>query len=95
METAITQILDIMKNEIGISTNTRDSYFTTIIESIIKELEGEKGIVLEPDNINHLMFIANYSTWRYGNRDSTGSMPRHLQWRLHNLFINSGGKKNV
>ena len=93
MDTAT--ILELVKARLGISTTVRDTYLVSIIESVIKELEDEKGIVLEIDNMNHIMFIADYVTWRYQSRDSTGGIPRHLQWRLHNLFIHNGGKNNV
>lgn len=89
MDTAT--ILDLVKARLGISTNVRDAYLTSIIESIITELEDEKGITLVADNANHLMFIVDYSTWRYQSRDSTGAMPEHLKWRLKNLYV-SGGK---
>lgn len=89
MDTAT--ILNLVKARLGISTNVRDAYLTKIIESIITELEDEKGINIDLDNANHLMFVVDYSTWRYQNRDSTGGMPEHLNWRLRNLYI-SGGK---
>lgn len=91
MDTAT--ILDLVKARLGISTNVRDAYLNTIIESIITELEDEKGITLVTDNANHLMFIVDYSSWRYQSRDSTGAMPEHLKWRLKNLYIS--GDKNV
>lgn len=89
MDTAT--ILDLVKARLGISTNVRDAYLNSIIESIITELEDEKGITLVADNANHLMFIVDYSSWRYQSRDSTGAMPEHLKWRLKNLYV-SGGK---
>ncbi len=89
MDTAT--ILDLVKARLGISTTVRDTYLTKIIESIIAELEDEKGITLVTDNANHLMFIVDYSSWRYQSRDSKGAMPEHLKWRLKNLYV-SGGK---
>lgn len=90
MDTAT--ILDLVKARSGISTDVRDTYLLAIIEGIITELEGEKGIVLDNENQNHLMFVVDYSVWRYQSRDSTGDMPKHLHWRLRNLYLNSGGK---
>ena len=62
MDTAT--ILELVKARLGISTNVRDAYLISIIESVIKELE-RKGITLEIDNMNHTMFIVDYSVWRY------------------------------
>lgn len=83
-------ILDLVKARLGISTNVRDAYLQVIIDGIQAELTDEKGINIDLDNANHLMFIVDYSTWRYQNRDSTGAMPEHLKWRLKNLYISGG-----
>lgn len=93
MDTAT--ILELTKARLGISTTVRDAYLTAIIKGVIEELENEKGINLDSGNMSHIMFIVNYSEWRYSNRDSSKGLPRNLQWDLHNLYINSGGKKNV
>lgn len=84
-------ILQLVKDRIGIRSTARDSYITAIIEGVIQELEDEKGLVLESANSYHLLFVVDYVTWRYQSRDSEGSFPRHLQFRLHNLIIHTGG----
>lgn len=84
-------ILTLIKQRLGISSNVRDSYINAIIEGVITELEDEKGINLELENMNQIMFIVDYATWRYQNRDSDTGLPRNLQWRLHNLIIHNGG----
>ncbi|KGL45059.1 hypothetical protein EP56_05740 [Listeriaceae bacterium FSL A5-0209] len=86
-------ILVLVKARLGITTTVRDTYLSAIVSSIIKELTDEKGIVLEDDNPNHQMFIVDYATWRYENRGAD-RVPRHLQYRLHNLIIHNRGVKN-
>jgi hypothetical protein len=83
--------LQLVKARLGISSTVRDFYIIAIIEGIMTELLEEKGLSLKEDNSYHLMFIVDFATWRYQNRDSTDGMPRHLQYRLHNLMIKSGG----
>ena len=87
----VAQVLELVKARLGITTEVRDVYLTTIIEGIIKELTDEKGLVLDGTNPYHLMFVVDYATWRYQSRDESGAMPRHLQYRLHNLIIHAGG----
>ena len=87
----ITNVLQLVKARIGITTAVRDSYLTAIIEGIIKELTDEKGLVLDGDNPYHLMFVVDFATWRYQNRDTMEAMLRHLQFRLHNMMIHAGG----
>lgn len=86
-----TVALGLVKERIGIRSTVRDTYLTAIVASVIKELEDEKGIALDGDNQNHLLFVCDYATWRYQSRDESGAMPRHLQFRMHNLLLHNGG----
>jgi len=86
----ISAILQLVKARIGLTTEIRDAYLAAIIDGITKELEDEKGLVLDDTNPYHLMFVVDFATWRYQNRDVPGAMPRHLQFRLHNLMIHVG-----
>ena len=89
-------ILELMKARIGISGTFRDTYLNAIISGVIKELEDEKGIVLVENNMNHTMFVVDYATWRYQNRDGADGIPKNLEFRLRNLFIHNGvGKSGV
>ncbi|SET02168.1 hypothetical protein SAMN05421676_102358 [Salinibacillus kushneri] len=84
------QALELVKARLGISTTVRDTYLQEIIKGVVTELEETKGLVLDSTNSFHLMFVVDLSTWRYQNKDSMDAMPRHLQFRLHNLIINGG-----
>jgi len=84
-------ILELVKSRLGISSIVRDAYLISIIESVINELEDEKGITLDSKSMNHTMFIVDYATWRYQSRDSEKGIPRHLQFRLHNIMLHNGG----
>lgn len=85
------QILALVKARLGISTAVRDTYLTAICNAVIDDLSKVHGITLDAANAEHLMFCVDYATWRYQSRDSTAAMPRHLQFRLHNLIISAGG----
>lgn len=88
MDTAT--VLDLVKERLGIRTDVRDAYLISIIEGVIDELQTSQGLVLDGTSPFHLMFVVDYATWRYQSRDESGAMPRHLQWRLHNLIIGGG-----
>ena len=90
-----TVVRELVKARLGLTSEIRDTYLTAIIEGIIKELTDEKGLVLDGDNPYHLMFVVDFATWRYQNRDTMEAMPRHLQFRLHNLIISGGGASDV
>jgi len=87
----VAQVLELVKARLGITTAVRDVYLAAIINGVITELEDEKGLALDGANPYHLMFVVDFATWRYQNRDESGAMPRHLQFRLHNLMIHAGG----
>lgn len=88
----VTQVVALVKERLGIRTAVRDSYLTAICDAVVKELEDEKGLVLDGTNPYHLMFCVDFATWRYQSRDEPGAMPRHLQYRLHNLMLHVGAK---
>src|SRR5690625_4249960 len=96
----VTIVVDLVKERLGIRSEARDSYITAIVEGVIAELDQEKGLDLNSSNPYHLMFVVDYATWRYQSVVSTDtpsanvplSMPRHLQFRLHNLMVHVGGK---
>ncbi len=85
-----TLILGLVKAKLGISTTVRDTYLQAIINGVVKELEDEQGLVLDSANSYHLLFIVDYATWRYESKNKDGAIPRHLQYRLHNLIIHVG-----
>ena len=89
MDTAT--VLELVKARLGLTSAVRDTYLTAIIDGIIRELEDEKGLALDGANPYHLMFVVDFASWRYKNRDTMEAMPRHLQFRLHNLMIHAGG----
>lgn len=82
-------VVALVKERLGIKTDVRDTYLTAIVDGVIKELEDEKGLALDGANPYHLMFVVDYATWRYQSRDSDAGLPRHLQFRLHNLIIHA------
>lgn len=86
-----TTALTLVKARLGINTTVRDTYLTAIVNSVITELTEEKGIVLDGENSYHLMFVVDYSAWRYESKDGSTGVPRHLQFRMHNLIIHKGG----
>lgn len=93
MDTSI--VTGLVKAKLGINGTVRDTYISAIVNGVITELEDEKGLVLDGANPYHLIFVVDYVTWRYQNRDGDKGMPRHLQYRLHNLIIHVGIKNLI
>lgn len=85
--------IQLVKEKLGIRSSVRDTYITAIIDGVISELRDEQGLVILITNPSHLMFVVDYSTWRYKNV-SGEKMPRDIQFRLHNLIIQQGAVDN-
>lgn len=83
-------ITEAVKARLGITIDSRDDYINLIIDGLKKELKDVQGLTLDEHNPSHFMFIVDYVTYRYSNHGEQSGMPRHLQWRLHNLMV--GGK---
>lgn len=83
------QLLESLKLKLGISTTLRDKPLEKIIDAVISELGENLGVVLDPERADHEMFVVDFAAYRY---EGGVDMPRHLQWRLHNLQVSSKGK---
>lgn len=91
----VNHVITLVKARLGISTSIRDSYLTAIVEGVVTELNEGQGLVLDASNPYHLMFVVDLATWRYQSVAESAqipgrtplSMPRHLQYRLHNLIV--------
>lgn len=86
----ISVVLSLVKENLNYKQDIRADFLTAIINSVITELEDEKGIVLDSSNPNHVMFVADYSAYRYRSRGENGAMPADLRFRLNNLYIHNG-----
>ena len=95
--------LELTKARLGISTTIRDALLRNAVESVVEELEDEKGLTLNYESPLHLDFVKDYATCRYqsvGDSQLSAArvplaMPRHLQFRLHNLIIRQSGESRV
>ena len=86
----IDKILGLVKATLGYKSAVRDELLKVIVKSVVDELEIQKRITLKYDNAEHLMFIVDYSCFRYENKGA-GTLPRNLEYRLRNLIVKCGG----
>lgn len=81
--------LSLLKARLGINSTVRDDYLIRILDGLFEELQSRQGIPLDlTNNSAHLMFLVDYAEYRYSNVEKP-DMPRHLQWRLHNLIVDN------
>lgn len=87
-------LVELLKSVLGYKTAVRDTLLTRIVDSVIDELENNKGIKIDLENNEHFMFIVDLSAHRYKNQGGD-SLPRNLEYRLRNLIIKYRGKADV
>lgn len=81
----VMSLLDIVKIRVGISSNVRDDFISTLIDATKHQLEKTNGIILDDDNIHHSMFLADFVSWRYDNQGND-SMPAYLRLQFNDLW---------
>lgn len=79
-------VLEMLKVDLGISTDAYDNRFSQYIDYAVEEITRE-GITLDASAPNDLNLIAMYSAWLWRKRDSGDGMPRMLRYALNNKLI--------
>lgn len=79
--------LTLVKAQLGITVSARDAYLQAIIDGVKRELQDIQGLVLDETNPNHLMFLVDYSVFRYESKGQDIGIPERLHFRLRNLMV--------
>ena len=79
-------MLDMLKIDLGITTNAYDSRLQQYLDSAQTEISRE-GAVLDPSNIADMQGIVMYAAWMWRRRDSGEGMPRMLRLWLNNRVL--------
>lgn len=87
----VESILKIVKQDLMITSDIRDEYLKTIIQSCERELAGRGVEIL--DEVEDTLLLADYVAWRYRHREGGMNMPEHLRLRIANKKL-KGRLKN-
>lgn len=82
-------LLELLKLDLGITHNLRDTYFSKLLVASQKELE-RMGIVFNEAE-DDLFLIVDYAVWTYRKRQEDIPLSRNLQIRIHNRVIQKAG----
>lgn len=80
------EIMQLLKIDLGITHNARDTFFNALIISAENELI-EKGIELNKALIDDQMLISDYAVWQYRKRQEDVPLSQSLQWRIRNRIV--------
>lgn len=79
-------ILNLLKTDLGILHTLRDSYFLTLLDSALQEIE-RRGITIDQSSADDQMLLADYAAWMYRKRQEDIPLANNIQHRLRNRII--------
>lgn len=79
-------VLALLKIDLGITHNLRDTFFNAQIEACKGEIEG-KGIALDLTNAEDQILLSDYTVWRYRTRTEDIPLSNNLHWRIRNRIV--------
>lgn len=81
-----TQVLEMVKVDLGIRVTAYDQRLTQYIESAQKAIVRE-GVKTLSDEVEDMQLVAMYAGWLWRKRDTGDGMPRNLRWMLNNRIF--------
>lgn len=81
-----TQVLEMVKVDLGIRVTAYDQRLTQYVESAQKAIVRE-GVKTLSDDVEDMQLVAMYAGWLWRKRDTGDGMPRNLRWMLNNRIL--------
>ena len=85
-------MLDMLRTDLGITTNKYDIRLYKLIESAQKMIETE-GITIDDTDPQDQQIVVSYAAWMWRRRDTMEGMPRMLRWQLNNRLMSQKMKE--
>lgn len=85
-------MLDMLRTDLGITTNKYDIRLYQYIESAQKMIETE-GITIDDTDSQDQQLVVSYAAWMWRRRDTMEGMPRMLRWQLNNRLMSQKMKE--
>lgn len=82
-----TTMLEMLKVDLGISTNAYDQRLAQYLTSARTYIERE-GIIIDDEKMSDMNLVVMYASWLWSKRDKNDAMPRMLRWNLNNRLFN-------
>jgi hypothetical protein len=79
-------LLNLLKLDLGITHNLRDSFFIQLLNATIKEI-GRRGITIDKNSADDQMLVVDYASWTYRKRQEDVPLANNIQHRLRNRII--------
>lgn len=86
MAIGATNLLQMLKVDLGITTTAYDDRLTQYLNGAANEIQRE-GATLSADSIDDMNLQVMYAAWMWRRRDTGEGMPRMLRWQLNNRLF--------
>lgn len=83
-------LLILLKLDLGITHNLRDAYFNKSITSAQNEIE-KMGAILDFSQEDDQMLLVDYAAWSYRKRQEDVPLSRSIKFRINNRVIKKAG----
>lgn len=93
-EKLLANSLQLLKLDLGITHNLRDTYFSNVLETAYMEL-SKMGLDLTLSTVEDMQLIVDYAVWNYRKRQEDVGLSRSLKFRIHNRVIQKVGANNA
>lgn len=93
-EALLSNSLQLLKLDLGITHNLRDTYFSNILETASVELT-KMGVDLSSKTVEDMQLIVDYAVWQYRKRQEDVGLPRNIKFRIHNRVLQKAGDSNA
>lgn len=77
-------VLEMLKVDLGINHNKRDSFLNNKLSACATELE-EKGVNLDLAKTEDIMLLSDYTAWQYRHRTENVPLAKNLDLRIKNV----------
>jgi S-adenosylmethionine synthetase len=79
-------LLNLLKLDLGITHQLRDSFFIQLLNGTIQEIE-RRGITIDKNSADDQMLVVDYACWTYRKRQEDIPLATNIQHRLRNRII--------
>lgn len=93
-EKLLANSLQLLKLDLGITHNLRDTYFSNVLETAYMEL-SKMGVDLTLSTVEDMQLIVDYAVWNYRKRQEDVGLSRSLKFRIYNRAIQKVGANNA
>lgn len=87
-------ILNLLKQDLGITHTLRDEYFLKLIEASQTEIES-KGAILNIASTEDQVLIADYAAWVYRKRQEDIPLANNIRYRIRTRVLKERSKCQV